>query len=158
MRKLIIFLLFIVITALAIGIVAIFPSFSFATQMKIGERAVDLDAATQATVIDVPIAAGFIDEYSKIQIVIAHDGTAGYIEVLGANDGGDLTYAPTAALDAGATYVSGATVLMWLFGLLLIILLPKRRSKKKVKKLAREEALDVVEHPSKILCTSKKKR
>ena len=144
MRKLIIFLLFIVFTLIAIGFVTI-PGFTFATQMKVGEKAVELDAATQATVIDVPIAAGFIDEYSKIQIVIAHDGTAGYIEVLGANDGGDLTYAPTAALDAGATYVSGATVLMWLFGLLLIILLPKRRSKKKVKKLAREEALDVVD-------------
>ncbi|MCR4875497.1 MAG: hypothetical protein K5923_07190 [Clostridia bacterium] len=144
MRKLIIFLLFIVFTLIAIGFVTI-PGFTFATQMKVGEKAVELDSATQATVIDVPIAAAFIEKYSKIQIVIAHDGTAGYIEVLGADGEGDITYKPTEALDAGATYVSGAKVLMWLFALLLIILLPKRRSKKKVKKLAREEALDVVD-------------
>lgn len=144
MRKLIIFLLFIVFTLLAVGFVA-FPSFQFATQFKIGEKGVELADATQATVIEVPIAAAFIDDYSKIQIVIAHDGTAGYIEVLGANAEGDISYSQADALAAGATFVSGGTVLMWLFGLLLIILLPKRRSKKKVKKLAREEALDVVD-------------
>ena len=146
MRKLIIFLLFIVFTLLAIGFVA-FPDFKFATQFKVGEKAVELDAAKQATVIEVPIAPAFIEEYSRLQIVIVFDENDGYIEVLGdkADGSANQTYHPAAVSLLDFTYVSGAKVIMWLFGLLLIILLPKRRSKKKVKKLAREEALDVVD-------------
>ncbi len=137
-KKLIIFLLFIVITLIAINFVTI-PGFSFATQMKMGEKAVELNAATAATVIDIPLVKAIVG--APIQAVIVHDASAGYIELLQ----GDQCYTAADALANGATYVQGYVILFWLFLLLMIILLPRKHGKKKIKKLARDVAYDVVD-------------
>ena len=124
-KKLIIFLLFIVITLIAISFVTI-PDFSFATQFKMGEKAVELNAATAATVIDVPLVKGITG--ASMQAVIVHDATGGYIELLQ----GDQCYAAADALTNGATYVQGYVILFWLFLLFMIILLPRKHGKKKI--------------------------
>ncbi len=150
LKKLIIFILFLVITVVAIGFVSL-PDFKFATQVKMGDEAnIELDKATSATVIDIPVAPAFIKDVDKIQIVFAFDESGtGYLELItdSKNEAGLYTkaYYEAAVLLLGHNYISGASVLMWLFFLLMIILLPRKHGKKKIKKLARTVAEDVVD-------------
>ena len=149
-KKLIIFVLFLVITVVAIGFVSI-PGFKFATQIKTNnEVGVELDKAVSATVIEVPIAPAFMNGVDKMEIVIAFDEAGiGYTEIIQDVKKEDGTYdkAYTAAetINLGFNYVNGAKVLMWLFALIMIILLPRKHGKKKIKKLAKEVAQDVVD-------------
>lgn len=140
-KKLIILILFIAITLLAIGFIAL-PDFGMATQFKVGEKAVELEAAKQATVIDVPIVGAFMG--GDLQVVIAFDETAGYTEILQNQGDSVMNYTQAQAITAGATYISGVAVLFWIFFLLMIILLPRKHSKKKIKKIADEVAYEVV--------------
>lgn len=142
-KKLIILILFIAISLIAIGFVTI-PEFGFASQFKVGEKAVELAEAKQATVIDIPLVGKFMGG-KDIQIVVAFDDVAGYTEILQDTEEEVNTYSQAEAIMFGAQYVSGAAVCMWLFFLLMIILLPRKHGKKKIKKLARNEALDVVD-------------
>ena len=141
-KKLIILILFLAITVLAIGFVTL-PNFGMATQFKMGEKAVELADAKQATVIDIPIAGAFMG--GDVQAVIAFDDAAGYTEFLQNKDGAVMNYTQADAIAAGATYIPGAAVLMWLFFLVMIILLPRKHGKKKIKKLAKEVAYEVVD-------------
>lgn len=141
-KKLIILVLFLVITVLAIGFVTL-PNFGMATQFKMGEKAVELADAKQATVIDVPIVGTFLG--GDMQVVVAFDDNAGYTEILQNKDGAVVTYTQKDAIEAGATFVPGAAVLMWLFFLVMIILLPRKHGKKKIKKLAKDVAYEVVD-------------
>ena len=141
-KKLIILILFISITALAIGFIAL-PDFGMATQFKMGEKAVELEAAKQATVIDVPIVGAFMG--GDVQVVIAFDDAAGYTEFLQNQGDTVMNYTQAQAISAGATYISGVAVLFWIFFLLMIILLPRKHGKKKIKKIAKEVAYDVVD-------------
>ncbi len=149
-KKLIIFLLFLVITVVAIGFVSI-PGFKFATNVKTGgEVGVELDKATTATVIEVPVAPAFINGVDRIQVVVAFDESGiGYLELITDAKKEDGTYekaySEALVLLYGHNYISGATVLMWLFFLLMIIFLPRKHGKKKIKKLARQVAEDVVD-------------
>ena len=140
-KKLIILILFIAITALAIGFIAL-PNFGMATQFKVGEKAVELEAAKQATVIDVPIVGAFMG--GDLQVVIAFDEAAGYTEILQNQGDTVMNYTQAQAISAGATYISGVAVLFWIFFLLMIILLPRKHSKKKIKKIADEVDYEVV--------------
>ena len=163
MRKLVIFLLFIVFTLLAVGFVSI-PGFKFATQLKVGEKPVELYDAEQAIIIDIPFGQYLAklvskdQEVSNLQVVIIHDGTAGYIELLADPVGIEemsleelaaieqsRTYTEAEAILANVNYVHSSAVYMWFFFLILCFLIPTRRSKKKIKKLARIEAEDVVD-------------
>ena len=149
-KKLIIFLLFLVITVVAIGFVSI-PGFKFATNIKTGgEVGVELDKATTATVIEVPIAPIFINGVDRLQVVVAFDESGtGFLELITDAKKEDGTYEkaynPVIVLAYGFNYVSGPAVLMWLFFLLMIIFLPRKHGKKKIKKLARIEAENVVD-------------
>ena len=148
-KKLIILILFLAFTVLAIGFVSL-PSFGMATQFKMNEKAVELDQATTATVIEVPIAPAFIAEADRLQVVIAFDESGiGYTEIIGDVKKEDGTYANAYSADQvtalGFTYINGAGVVIWLFLLLMIILLPRKHGKKKIKKIAKEVAEDVVD-------------
>lgn len=145
MRKLIILLLFLVFTVLAIGFVAL-PSFTLATNIKVisGE---DADFAVNyanpkasVTVINNPVA-GFLPAYAQIciiQVPATESGAAaGYLYILSS----DVAVSNAVAVAAGNTVVSGAAVFMWLFTLLMIIFLPKKRSKRSVRRIA-EDVVD----------------
>ena len=150
LKKLIIFILFLVITVVAIGFVSI-PGFKFATQVKMGDEAnLELDKATSATVIEVPIAPAFINGVDRIQVIFAFDESGtGYLELITDAKKEDGTYAKAYSegdvILLGHNYISGATVLMWLYFLLMIIFLPRKHGKKKIKKLAKTVAEDVVD-------------
>ena len=148
-KKLIILILFVAFTALAIGFVAL-PSFGMATQFKMNEKAVELADATSATVIEIPLAPAFIADADRMQVIIAFDESGiGYTEIImdaKKEDGTfENTYSEAQVITAGFTYIKGAAVLIWLFMLLMIILLPRKHSKKKIKKIAKTEAENVVD-------------
>ena len=135
MRKLIILLLFLVFTVVAIGFVAFGEAISFATDFHMGienteEFATKVNAADQVTVIQLPIVGGFVPDVN--QVVILHDGGTGSIYVVNV----DNSATQSQAIAINGTYISASAVAMWLFMLLMIIFLPKRRSKRSVKKIA----------------------
>ena len=145
MRKLIILLLFLVFTVLAIGFIAI-PSFAIATNInQLDGSNIDgladyyakasADGAT-VTVINNPLAS-FLPAFAQISIV--QTGEAGYLYIL-ASDAAKSNL-DVLAMNGSATIVSPAAIFMWLFTLLLIIFLPKKRSKKSVRRIA-EDVVD----------------
>ena len=85
------------------------------------------------------------------QVVIAFDESGiGYTEIIGGayQEDGTLAggaYTQKEVIEAGFTYINGAAVAIWLFMLLMIILLPRKHSKKKIKKIAKTEAENVVD-------------
>ena len=135
MRKLIIFLLFLVFTVVAIGVVGFGEQISLATEFHMGvedqeEFATKVAAADQITVIQLPIVATFVPDVN--QVFILHDGGVGSIYIVNV----DNSASQAAVINAGGLFVTGSALLMWLFMLLMIIFLPKRRSKRSVKKIA----------------------
>ena len=135
MRKLIIFLLFLVFTVVAIGFVGFGEQISFATDFHMGvedqeEFATKVAAADQLTVIQLPIVANFVPDVN--QVFILHDGGVGSIYIVNV----DNSASQATIINAGGLFVTGSALLMWLFMLLMIIFLPKRRSKRSVKKIA----------------------
>ena len=148
LKKLIILILFIAITAIAIGFVTI-PAFGLATTFKMpgNNDYLEKDAFTSATVIEVPIAAQFFGA-EKLQIVIGFDESGtGYTEIIGDVKQDDNTYkyafTQKEVSEKDYVYISPVAVLFWIFFLLMIILLPRKHGKKKIKKLATQVAEDV---------------
>lgn len=148
MRKLILFLLFLVFTVLAIGFIAL-PSFTMATNIKqINADTSAEDAGViagallspdleSATVIELPIVNKFMPAFAQIAVIqVGGETPAGYLCIIAQDN---------ALSEATATnYIHGSSVIMWLFTLILIILLPKKMSKKKVRRIAEDVVEDEV--------------
>ncbi len=166
MKKLIIFILFLVFTVVAVGFIGVGSTgIGLATNINMNLKADtdvasadalayydNLDNATSITVIDTGIVKNFLPAYA--QIVIVHSANGSYTYIIGANDAfmlnqkeamGIDAYNGTTKLNIEATYVSFGKILLWLAALLTIILLPTKRSRKNVKRIAEGVCEDMIE-------------
>ena len=166
MKKLIIFILFLVFTVVAIGFIGVNDTgIGFATTFDMNlkvdtdvtsDEAVNfydnLDKATSITVIDTGIVKNFLPAYA--QIIIVHSSNGSYTYIVGNNEAfmlnqkeaiGVDAYQGTAKLNIEATYVSFGKVLLWLAALLTIILLPTKRSRRNVKRIAERVCEDMMD-------------
>lgn len=149
MRKLIILLLFLVFTVAAIGFIS-FSSFTMATNIKIiNSESSPEDAALIAgamadtnkesfTLIENPLAGiSALSKFGKIAVIqVGGEAPAGYLAILSS----DISVDP----DVVTNHIHGSSVFMWLFTLILIILLPKKMSKRKVRRIAEDTVEDEV--------------
>ena len=154
LKKLIIFILFLAITVVAVGVINL-NGFGFATDFAMNDSTLDYSKTVKATIIEIPLVEDLMGaDLHEVVIGWSKDGedaqATGYIRVFLGNT--EEEEAASAALaketipsDADLTTIDGVRLLFWLFFLLMIILLPRKHSKRKIKKLAKIEAENVVD-------------